>query len=93
MKKVLIIGSNGMLGQELVLTFTDDFKVTSWDRSEIDITSKKEVEEKITELKPDIILNAAAYNAVDKCEENEKELELAKKLNGKQIIFQKHPIS
>ncbi|MDD5652444.1 MAG: NAD(P)-dependent oxidoreductase [Candidatus Moranbacteria bacterium] len=84
MKKVLIIGSRGMLGQELVKVFKKDkdFEVVGWDRDDIDITDKKNYEKKIKGLKPDIILNAAAYNAVDRCEGEKKEFELAKKING-----------
>lgn len=85
MPKVLIIGSKGMLGQELVSIFKQDkdYKVSAWDQKEIDITDQKQVLEKITKLKPDFILNAAAYTAVDKCETDKKELALAKALNGK----------
>ena len=73
-----------MLGQELVKSFSDGyFEAVAWDIDDIDITKEKEVEEKIKNLKPEIILNAVAYNAVDKCEEDEKEFELAKKINGK----------
>jgi dTDP-4-dehydrorhamnose reductase len=83
MKTILIIGSEGMLGQELVKTFKKDkdYSVIAWDKKEIDITDPKQVNKKIGELKPSIILNAAAYNAVDKCEDP-KEFKLAKKLNG-----------
>lgn len=84
MKKILIIGSKGMLGQELVSVFRndDDYEVVGWDRNEIDITSQEDSFNKIKELYPDIILNAAAYNAVDLCEENDEEFEKAKQLNG-----------
>ncbi|MDO8241187.1 MAG: dTDP-4-dehydrorhamnose reductase [Candidatus Moranbacteria bacterium] len=84
MKKILIIGANGMLGQELVRVFKkdSDYEVVAWDRGDIDVTSEKEVNTKISKLKPDVIINSAAYNAVDKCEEDKKELALAKKLNG-----------
>jgi len=83
MKKILIIGAKGMLGQELVKTFKkdSDYKVIGWDREDIDIAKEKEVSKKIGVIKPAIIINAAAYNAVDKCEEK-KEYELAKKING-----------
>lgn len=83
-KKILIIGSEGMLGQELAKVFKKDknFEVVSWDRKDIDISKEKEVASKISKEKPDFILNAAAYNAVDKCEEDKKEFELAKKING-----------
>lgn len=84
MKKILIIGSKGMLGQELVKTFKkdSDYKVISWDREDIDIANEKEATKKISIINPAIIINAAAYNAVDKCEEDKKEFELAKKING-----------
>ncbi|MFA6159613.1 MAG: dTDP-4-dehydrorhamnose reductase [Parcubacteria group bacterium] len=85
MQKILIIGSKGMLGQELVKTFKKDkdYKVIAWDREDIDISKEKEVSKKIGFTKPNIIINAAAYNAVDKCEEDKKEYKLALELNGK----------
>lgn len=85
MKKVLIIGSKGMLGQELARVFGGDeeYAVTAWDREDIDITLEKEMIAKITALRPEIIINATGYNAVDKCEEDENEFEMANKLNGK----------
>lgn len=84
MKKVLIIGSRGMLGSELVRMFgkNKDYTVVGWDFDDIDITNKSAVKKKIAGEKPNIIINAAAYNAVDKAEESEKEFEKAKKVNG-----------
>ena len=84
MKKVLIIGAKGMLGQELVAQFANGKKyaLTAWDKREIDIANEKEVKSKIMALKPDVIFNAAAYNRVDACETDTKEYTLAKKLNG-----------
>jgi len=85
MKKVLVIGAKGMLGQELVQIFKNDsdYKVTAWDFDNIDITNEDMVKEKITKLAPEIILNAAAYNAVDVCEKDKAEFAKAKMLNGK----------
>ncbi|MCK9379335.1 MAG: NAD(P)-dependent oxidoreductase [Candidatus Moranbacteria bacterium] len=85
MKKILIIGSNGMLGQELVDVFGDDedCNVVAWNRENIDITDSTQIEMKLKEVKPNVIINATAYNAVDKCEEDEKEYETAKNINGK----------
>ena len=73
-----------MLGQELVKTFRSDkdYKVTAWDREDIDVTKEKELSKKITELKPNIIINSTAYTAVDKCEEPEV-YKIAEKVNGK----------
>ena len=73
--KVLIIGAKGMLGQELAREFGGNgYEIVSWDKGEIDITKREEVNKKIADLKPEIIINAAAYNAVDKIEESDKEL-------------------
>ncbi len=84
MKKVLIIGAQGMLGQELVKVFKQDntYKVIAWDKDDLDITKEKEVMKKINFTHPSVIINAAAYNAVDKCEESKKEFDMAKKING-----------
>ncbi len=81
--KILIIGSKGSLGRELVKVFSCDknYQVLAWSRKELDITDKKNLEEKILKAKSDIIINASAYNAVDKAEEK-KEFDLAKKVNG-----------
>jgi len=79
--KLLIIGAKGNLGGQLQKVFAH-YDVSAWDRDEIDITESGQVIFKIKQLKPDIIINAAAYNAVDKCEEDADEFELAKKING-----------
>jgi len=76
--KILIIGAKGMLGQELVQVF-NDHEVLAWDREECDIANQEEIGQKVREAKPDVIINAAAYNNVDKAEE---EKDVADKLNG-----------
>ena len=89
MKKILIVGSQGMLGQELLRVFPADanYEVFGWDKllmsdvNSIDITNEAQVKDKVGALAPEIIINAAAYNNVDQAEEP-AEFELAKKLNG-----------
>jgi dTDP-4-dehydrorhamnose reductase len=82
--KVLIIGSHGMLGQDLVKVFEKDmnWEVFAYDRGEIDITSEESLRQKIDEIEPSVVVNATGYNAVDKCESDEIEFDLAKKING-----------
>jgi len=105
-EKIVIIGAQGMLGQELVKVFKRDkeYAVFAWDKKEIDpvrsplrtrngkrskwftsngvdITQEKKVKNKISKLRPSVIINAAAYNAVDKAEDA-KEYSFAKKVNG-----------
>jgi dTDP-4-dehydrorhamnose reductase len=76
--KILIIGSKGTLGQALADAFSD-MEPILWDKNELDITDEKEAIKKISWLKPEVILNAAAYTDVDGAEKNE---ELANKING-----------
>jgi len=85
--KILILGAKGNLGQQLVKFFQVDYDVIAWDKEEIDITDKELVFKKVSDVKPTIIVNVAAYNAVDKCESDEQQFELAKKLNGDAVGY------
>jgi dTDP-4-dehydrorhamnose reductase len=76
--KTIIIGAKGMLGQELKKIF-QDWNPICWDQAEIDIADRENVEKKISETKPDLIINAAAYTNVDGAEANR---DLAMKVNG-----------
>lgn len=57
-----------MLGQELVRTYRDA-DVLAWDRENVDITDAVAVRSAIAAVQPDLVINAAAYNAVDAAEE------------------------
>jgi dTDP-4-dehydrorhamnose reductase len=83
MQKMLIIGAKGMLGQELTKQFSIDqnYEVIGWDIENINITREYEVKEKILPLAPQIIINAAAFNDVDKCEEPAG-FDAAREING-----------
>ncbi|MEA1962704.1 MAG: NAD(P)-dependent oxidoreductase [Patescibacteria group bacterium] len=85
--KVLILGAKGTLGSQIEKVFSVDNQVFAWDFNDIDITDKKNLGDKINKIKPEIIINTAAYNAVDKCEEDAREFELAKKINGKAVGY------
>lgn len=77
---VVILGGMGMLGQDLARAFSDCNPIV-WDRQELDITDAKAVMQKLQELKPGTVINAAAYNLVDKVEEPDG-LAAAMKVNG-----------
>ncbi|WP_227938060.1 dTDP-4-dehydrorhamnose reductase [Alkalihalobacillus deserti] len=72
MKHLLITGAAGQLGKEITKQAKDDFKVTSLGRVELNITNSSLVKETIKFLKPDCIIHAAAYTAVDQCEIEKK---------------------
>lgn len=66
--KVVIIGKSGQLATELVVELPKDIEYLSWGRNDVDITSYTELSAKVQQFKPDVIINAAAYTAVDKAE-------------------------
>lgn len=67
MKKILIIGSQGQVGWELRRTLSPLGQVIAHDRNTFDLSSPKFVSA-LHEIKPQVIVNAAAYTAVDKAE-------------------------
>lgn len=81
MKKVLITGGNGQLGYELQRTVPSGYQCIVTDVADLDITQADAVKTYVAETKPDIIINSAAYTAVDKAEE-EKDLAIAINTTG-----------
>ena len=77
--KILVTGANGMLAKEVKEKFGQENEIIATDVAELDITNEKAVMDYIVDLKPEYIINCAAYTAVDKAEEN---YELADKING-----------
>ena len=69
--KILITGAGGQVGQELA-QITTPCELIALTRSDLDIAHKHSVEEAVHAHEPDIIINAAAYTAVDKAEEEPK---------------------
>lgn len=70
--KILVTGSNGQLGSEirqLVGSSANDYIFT--DVSELDITDRNSVLETVRDKEIDVIINCAAYTAVDKAEDDE----------------------
>lgn len=66
--KILITGAKGQLGRDCEQVLATKNVVHGFGSKELDITNRQQVEERIISLRPDIVLNCAAYTAVDKCE-------------------------
>jgi dTDP-4-dehydrorhamnose reductase len=66
--RVLLTGSAGQLGRELIRAAPADVTVIACTRADLDIADARTVGEKVSGLRPDIVINAAAYTAVDKAE-------------------------
>ncbi|AHJ26533.1 dTDP-4-dehydrorhamnose reductase [Nodularia spumigena CS-584] len=84
-ESILLLGSNGQVGQELEKILSPKHKIIPLARPKIDLTQPDNLRQIIREIQPQIIINAAAYTAVDKAE---TEPELATAINAKapQII-------
>lgn len=72
--KVLVTGSNGQLGTELVHRYANRTSDTVFvgDLPDLDITSPESVAALFDEITPDVVINCAAWTAVDAAEENER---------------------
>lgn len=75
-QKILLTGADGQLGYELQRSKPDHIELLATDVADLDITDWEKVEAYCKEHQPDLIINAAAYTAVDKAEED-KELAFA----------------
>lgn len=77
--KILVTGSKGQLGIDVVRALELEHDVVGHDSDTLDITEANAIMAFIRELKPQLIINCAAYTNVDGCEEN---VELAYKVNA-----------
>lgn len=85
--KILITGANGQLGWELRRTAPEDMEVIALERKALDICDANRVQEVFRGQAPNIVINTAAYTAVDKAE---KESDFAYRVNrdGAAILAQ-----
>lgn len=68
--RILIVGSAGQVGVELQRSFADYGEITARDRDTFDLADPDQVRALVREVEPSLILNAAAYTAVDRAESN-----------------------
>jgi dTDP-4-dehydrorhamnose reductase len=69
--KILLIGKNGQVGGDLLSLLPPLGDVVALDRGHLDLTRPEEIRRTIRELHPHLIVNAAAYTAVDQAENEE----------------------
>lgn len=85
--KVLITGKGGQLAWELERIAPESFDVISVGINELDITDERQVIAFINECRPDLIINAAAYTAVDQAEKNKEQAYLVNESGVKYIAM------
>jgi dTDP-4-dehydrorhamnose reductase len=66
--KVLVFGARGMLGKDLVPALSVKHQVLARDIEDLDIADQQRVQKEIETLRPQVVVNAAAYTDVDGCE-------------------------
>ena len=79
MRKILLIGSNGQVGWELQRSLAPLGEVLALDRQALDLAQSDALRAAIRGTRPELIVNAAAYTAVDRAE---AEADLAMSING-----------
>ncbi|ACB77267.1 dTDP-4-dehydrorhamnose reductase [Opitutus terrae] len=77
--KILLFGKVGQVGWELRRTLAPMSQLVAVDYPDVDFTAPDSIRRAIAEAAPNIVINAAAYTAVDKCE---SEFALAKQINA-----------
>src|SRR4051812_32924895 len=65
--RVAVLGSAGQLGRDLVPRLKGE--VIPLTRADIDLTDQRAITERLADLRPDVLVNCAAYNFVDKAED------------------------
>ena len=86
MQKILVTGANGQLGSEFrhLSNIDNKYQWIFTDREELDLTDLENLTTEISGIKPDILINCAAYTAVDKAE---SEIELADVVNHQAVAI------
>jgi dTDP-4-dehydrorhamnose reductase len=77
--KIIVIGKSGQLATELFELSNNSNEIICLGRNEINIEDKASIQKVLLNLQPDVVINAAAYTAVDLAE---KEADIAKQTNG-----------
>ena len=80
--KVAVTGAGGQVGSEMLRLADDHLEVVAFDRRGLDITDAEQIERRFNECKPDLVVNCAAYTAVDRAED---EPALAHRVNAEAV--------
>jgi dTDP-4-dehydrorhamnose reductase len=88
--KILVTGAGGQLGQALVAAAPQDVEIIAVSRAECDLSDPASINAAIAAHRPDVLINAAAYTAVDRAE---TEVELAMRVNGEAVMVMRNALA
>jgi dTDP-4-dehydrorhamnose reductase len=71
--KIVILGAGGRLGAALMRAYRDQFDLTGFERTQLDLGNLGELREKLELLDFDILINTAAFTNVDLCEKEREQ--------------------
>ncbi len=71
MLKLALIGANGMLAQMVKRVAPKEYRIIPFDLPNFDLTNQEQVFQMLYDLRPEVIINCAAYTHVDGCESDE----------------------
>lgn len=80
--RVILFGKTGQIGSEVLNQLSSNYDIIAPDRSQVDFNRPDTLEEIIRHTSPDIVINTAAYTAVDAAESNP---DLAMQINGHSV--------
>ncbi len=85
--RVLVLGAAGQLGAELCAVLADKHEVIGATRLEADITQLAQLKEFVERIRPDVIINPAAYTDVDGCEKDREKAFLVNAIGARNVAI------
>lgn len=86
--RILVTGAGGLLAGALRQQAPDGVELISLGHAELDLTNTSLMEQRLAGLRPEVVINTAAYNAVDQCEA-ERDLSWAVNATGPQCLAER----
>src|SRR5437868_11490670 len=84
-RRVLVTGGDGLLAYALRTLAPVDCEMSFLSRAEFDLTTPTQMKDRLEKLRPDWVINTAAYNLVEKCEQ-ERDLSWAVNATGPETL-------
>jgi dTDP-4-dehydrorhamnose reductase len=89
---VLVTGSGGMLAHDLIQTLSEWHKVIAPEEEQLNITDRERVFCSVRELRPELVVNCAAYTQVDKAEEESEKAFLVNGIGVQNLALACHEV-